>query len=137
MRAWKVVLLVNLALLLGLGGGYVWWGRRAATLARELAVAREQTERLQRELAAARAGAPVASGEQQWQAKGVVRAVLRDLGIVVLTHEEIPGYMPSMTMGFRTASPQIHEAVRPGDTVRFTLRGTPPNLAITAIEKLG
>jgi Cu/Ag efflux protein CusF len=43
--------------------------------------------------------------------------------------------MPAMTMGFRTASPKILESVKPGDAVRFTLRGTPPNLAITAIEK--
>jgi hypothetical protein len=27
------------------------------------------------------------------------------------------------------------QSVKPGDTVRFTLRGTPPNLAITAIVK--
>jgi hypothetical protein len=41
-----------------------------------------------------------------------------------------------MTMGFRTASAALHEAVSVGDEVRFTLRGTPPDLAITAIEKV-
>jgi Cu/Ag efflux protein CusF len=40
-----------------------------------------------------------------------------------------------MTMGFRTTSPKILDSVKPGDAVRFTLRGTPPNLAITAIDK--
>ena len=120
MRAWKAVVLVNLALLLGLGWGYLWWGR--------------QTRALQRDLAAARVAAAT-TGEREYQVTGVVRAGLGDLGLLVVTHGEIPGYMPAMTMGFRTASPKIVESVKVGDAVRFTLRGTPPNLAITAIEK--
>ena len=119
MRVWKVVLLVNLALAIGVGWGYVWWGRHAA--------------RLERELAAARAlGAVV---EREWTLGGVVRAILPDLEVVVLTHEEIPGFMPPMTMGFRAASPQIYEGVRIGDAVRFTVRGVPPNVKIIAIDK--
>ena len=66
----------------------------------------------------------------------MVRAVLADIDVVVLTHEEIPGYMPSMTMGFRASSPKIYESVQIGDAVRFTLRGTPPNLALVAVEKV-
>ena len=120
MRAWKVVVLVNLALALGLGAGYLWWGQRAV--------------RLQRDLAAARVAA-AATGEREYHVTGVVRAGLGDLGLLVVTHGEIPGYMPAMTMGFRTASPKIVESVKVGDAVRFTLRGTLPNLAITAIEK--
>lgn len=120
MRAWKAVLLVDLALVVGLGTGYVWWGQRAQRLARELEAARV---------------AAVTTGEREYQVTGVVRAGLEDLGLLVVTHGEIPGYMPAMTMGFRTASPKIVESVKPGDAVRFTLRGTPPNLAITAIEK--
>jgi Cu/Ag efflux protein CusF len=119
MRAWKVVLLVDLALALGVVGGYAWWGR--------------ETERLQRELAVARATAQ--GGERQWTVNGVVRAVLPDLNVLVFTHEDIPGYMPSMTMGFRAASPKIYEGVQIGDAVRFTLKGVPPNLIVTAIEK--
>lgn len=120
MRAWTAVLLVNLALAVGLGAGYVWWGQQAQRLARELEAARV---------------AAVTTGEREYQVTGVVRAGLGDLGLLVVTHGEIPGYMPAMTMGFRTASPKIVESVKPGDAVRFTLRGTPPNLAITAIEK--
>lgn len=119
MSPWKVVALVNLALLLGVGGGYLWWGRQAV--------------RLQRELTAARA--LVSVGEREWTVNGVVRAVLTDLDVVVITHEEIPGYMAPMTMGFRAASPKIYEGVRIGDAVRFTVRGAPPNVKIVAIEK--
>jgi Cu/Ag efflux protein CusF len=120
MRAWKVVVLLNLALALGLGTGWLWWGRQARRLAQDLEAART-------------AAVPV--GEREFRATGVVRAGLTDLGLLVITHGDIPGYMPPMTMGFRTASPTILESVHPGDAVRFTLRGTPPNLAITAIEK--
>ena len=120
MRAWKVVLLVNLALAIGLGAGYLWWGQRALTLQRDLAAARV---------------AAATTGEREYHVTGVVRAGLGDLGMLVITHGEIPGYMPAMTMGFRAASPKIVESVKAGDAVRFTLRGTPPNLAITAIQK--
>jgi Cu/Ag efflux protein CusF len=121
MRLWKVVLLVDLALALGVGAGYLWWGQQA----RRLAV----------ELQAARVAAATAGGEREYHGAGVVRAGLGELGILVITHGEIPGYMPPMTMGFRASSPTILDSVRPGDAVRFTLRGTPPNLAITAIDK--
>ena len=121
MRVWRVVVLVNLALSLGLGWGWLWWGQQARRLAGELEVAR----------AAAAAG----GGEREYRATGVVRARLLEVGILVVTHGEIPGYMPPMTMGFRAAAPEILESVKPGDEVRFTLRGTPPNLAITAIDK--
>jgi Cu(I)/Ag(I) efflux system periplasmic protein CusF len=120
MRAWKAVVLIDLALALGVGWGYLWWG--------------QQTQRLQRDLAAARVAAAT-TGEREYHVTGVVRASLGDLGLLVVTHGEIPGYMPAMTMGFRTASPKIVDSVKVGDAVRFTLRGTPPNLAITAIEK--
>lgn len=120
MRLWKVVLLINLALALGLGAGYLGWGRRA--------------ERLERELAQARA-AP-AFGEREWRVRGVVRAVLPDINVMVISHEDIPGYMAPMTMGFRAATPKIYDEVRVGDEVRFTVRGTPPDVLVTAVEKL-
>jgi Cu/Ag efflux protein CusF len=120
MRAWKAVLLINLALVVGAGWGYVFWGLRAGRLERELEEAR----------AAATTGV-----ERQWTVDGVVRAIFPELSVIVLTHGDIPGYMPAMTMGFRVASPKIQEAVSVGDSVRFTLRGVVPNLAVTAIEK--
>jgi Cu/Ag efflux protein CusF len=121
MRLWRVVILVDLALAIGVGAGYLWWGQQARRLARDLEVAR--------------AAAATAGGEREYQVTGVVRASLADLNVLVVTHGDIPGYMPPMTMGFRAASPQILESVKPGDAVRFTLRGTPPNLAITTIDK--
>jgi Cu/Ag efflux protein CusF len=119
MAIWRVVLLLNLALAVGMGWGYLWWGRDVSRLTRELAEARA-----------------AAAGPREYRAEGVVRAVLPDINVMVITHDEIPGYMPAMTMGFRAVSPKIYEAVEVGDAVRFTLQGTPPNLAIVAVEKV-
>jgi len=120
MAAWKVVLLLDLALALGVGGGYLWGGR--------------QVDRLGRELAEAKAAA---AGPREFHSEGVIRAVLPEIGVVVITHDEIAGYMPAMTMGFRATSPKVYDGVGVGDAVRFTLGGVPPNLALTSIEKLG
>jgi Cu/Ag efflux protein CusF len=120
MRLWRVVLLVNLALALGLMLGYLAWGREVSRLGQELQQARQQT---------------VAGGTRSWQSRGVVRAVLPELNVVVLTHEDLPGYMGSMTMGFRVHDPKLYDGLDIGDVVRFTLSGAPPNVEITAIVK--
>ena len=122
MRLWRVVVLVNLALGVGLLLGYLAWGREATRLAGELERA---------------GGRQVVAGvPRTWQARGVVRAVLPELNVVVLTHEDLLGYMGSMTMGFRVHDPKLYEGLDIGDTVRFTLSGVPPNVEITALAKL-
>ena len=117
MRAITAVALINLALLIagGIGGWQLW--RRAAGPADAQAVTW---------------GGP----EQEWRdVEGVVRALVPELSIIVITHADIPGYMPGMTMGFRMAVPQIPETLSVGDAVRFTVRGSPPLVVLTAIEK--
>ena len=121
MALWQVVIVVNLALVIGLGSGYLWGGRQVARLRGELATARSTGN---------------AGGEREFQGRGVVRAVLPELNVIVLTHGEIPGYMPPMTMGFRAAPPQLLDGIAVGDPVHFLLRGTLPNLVVTGIEKL-
>ena len=118
MRAWKAVLLVNALLVLLGAGGFVAWRR-----------AQEAT-------AGAAGTVPWGGPEREWHGiQGVVRAVMPELGIIVLTHEDIPGYMPGMTMGFRVSASQIPETLSVGDAVRFTVRGAPPLVVLTAIEK--
>lgn len=120
MRTWKVVVLTDLALVLGLAFGYLWWGREVGRLRAEL-----DTQRMR---------PAVAAGE--WRAVGVVRGVIPDMNLIVLTHEQIGDLMPAMTMGFRAASSEIYTGLKTGDEVRFILKGVPPNVFITAIEKL-
>ena len=97
MPVWRVVMLLNLTLAVGLGLGYGAWGRRTDALDREVDAVRTQVERLERERQACAGGAR--AGEQQWEGRGIVRAVHPQL--LVITHEEIRGLLPARTTGFR------------------------------------
>ena len=123
MRLWRAIVLLNLALGIGLLLGYLAWGR--------------QVERLERELTLARQRGVFPGVEQTWLVRGVVRAVIPEINVVVLTHEDIPGFMPSMTMGFRAQSPGLLQGVEVGATVRFTIQGVPPNVVITGVAAEG
>lgn len=122
MRLWKVVVLVNLALGLGVGLGYLRWVREVRDLRQELAKAREAAARRQ-------------VGERSWTVQGIVRSVLPRLGAVFITHEAIPGLMQGMTMGFETEDPKILDGLAPGDPVRFILREKGERIVLVAIEK--
>jgi len=87
-----------------------------------------------RQLAELRANPP--RPDREWQTAGVVRAVISDAQVVVLSHGEMPGYMRAMTMGFRAATPRLYEGIKVGDEVEFTVRGRPPRVAITAMAKI-
>jgi hypothetical protein len=128
---WQVALVLNLTFAVGLGLGYAGWGRRADALDRELGAAHAQVERLERERQACATGAR--AGEQQWDGRGVVRAVYPQL--LVITHEEIRGLLPARTTSFRAASPTLRESMRVGDPIRFSLRGTMvDDVAVVAVE---
>lgn len=123
MRLWRVVLLLNLALAVGVLVGWLAWGREVSRLEGRL----QSQQRV-----------VVIGGEQTWNVKGVVRAVIPEIQVVVLTHEEITGFMPAgMTMGFKVKDPKVLERIRAGDVVRFTLKGVPPDVQITAMVTEG
>jgi len=131
MPVWQVALVLNLTFAVGLGLGYAGWGRRAEALDREFDAARAQVERLERERAACGPGAR--AGEQQWEGRGVVRAIYPQL--LVITHEEIRGLLPARTTSFRAAS-TLREWIRIGDPIRFSLRGTlVDDAAVVAVER--
>jgi Cu/Ag efflux protein CusF len=120
MRAWYLTTAVNLAVMIGVGAGYLYWGRQAAQLAVELKQARAAPPRAERE----------------WkEIAGVVRGIMPEVDVVVLSHADMAGYMKPMTMGFKAASPQVYEGLKVGDAVQFTLRGSPPRVRIVAMEK--
>jgi Cu/Ag efflux protein CusF len=122
MPLWRVILLLNLALGLGVGGGYLWWAREARALREELARAREAAARDQ-------------AGPRVWSAHGIVRLVLKDQDAIFLTHESIPGLMEGMTMGFQTANGAILDGLAPGDRVLFTVQMKDNRLVVVAIQK--
>jgi Cu/Ag efflux protein CusF len=122
MRLYKVLILVNLALALGLLAGYLWW--------------QGEVERLRRDLAAARPVSPARPEPgQTWTLKGIVRGVLAQDNIVVMTHEPVPGLMRAMTMGFRVGDASLVRGLEPGDRVEFTLVATGNELVLVALVK--
>lgn len=132
MPVWKVALLLNLTFAAGLGLGYAGWGRRAEALDRDFDAARAQVERLERERQACAGGAR--AGEQQWEGRGLVRAIYPQL--LVISHEEIRGLLPARTTSFRVASSTLRDSLRVGEPVRFSLRGTlADDAALVAIER--
>ena len=123
MKLWRAVLLLNLALAVGVLLGWLAWGREVSRLEARLS----QSQRV-----------VVIGGEQTWVVKGVVRAVIPEIQVLVLTHDEIPGFMSAgMTMGFKVKDAKLLEGARVGDVVRFTLAGVPPDLQITALATEG
>jgi len=122
MRLYKVVILVSLALAVGLLAGFLWWGQEVVRLTRELAVAKQVKPTVQ-------------AAEQSWTVKGIVRGVVPELRVIFITHEDVPGLMAGMTMGFRTDSPKRLNGLTPGDVIEFTLRMTNNELLIVGVLK--
>jgi protein SCO1 len=73
---------------------------------------------------------------QFFQIKGVIKELGADGKTVVVRHEEIPDYMPAMTMPFAAREPAELAALRAGDTVSFRLTVTAKESWIDQIRKL-
>ena len=121
MRLWRVMVLMGVTLAVGIGLGYVRWGREARQLRESLA---RRTE-----------VAPQAVGDPgPWTARGVVRILLPNQAVVFITHETIAGLMPGTTRAFTVTSPGLLGGLSPGDRVRFTLRRRGAQIVLVAIE---
>jgi Cu(I)/Ag(I) efflux system protein CusF len=124
MRLYKVVILVNVALAFGFLAGSLW---RA-----------DEVDRLRRELSAAQQARKAEEAAQTTgTALGIVRGVFPQKDLLYLTHEDIPGLMPSMTMGFRTKDPELARGLVPGDQVKFTVQKTGKDYVVIALRKEG
>jgi protein SCO1 len=67
-------------------------------------------------------GTPAEPRARTFQVSGVVTSPVAE-GHVVVAHDDIPGYMPAMTMPF-TVGADVTPPLAAGDRVRFTLRVT-------------
>lgn len=82
-----------------------------------------------------RAGDPD-SGALRYPVTGLVLAPA-DGAVVSIAHDEIPGFMPAMTMPFTLASEAEAARLRPGDRVRFTLRLEEGRSSVEDVEVVG
>jgi protein SCO1 len=80
--------------------------------------------------------AAACGGARRYQGHGVVEAVHAADGQLVIAHEDIPGYMPAMTMSF-DATPEVLAAVHAGQQVDFTLEVTDRSFRIVRVTGTG
>ena len=124
MRLYKVVILVNLGLAFGFLAGSFWREVEVGRLRQELSAVRQA-------LKAQRAA------ESSGTALGIVRGNFPEKKLLYLTHEDIPGLMPSMTMDFRTEDPTLVRGLASGDQVWFSVRKTGKDYEVIALRKEG
>lgn len=69
---------------------------------------------------ASEAQEPTQAGARRYDTRGVVREIRRERSSITIHHEDVPGYMPSMTMPFDLEDLGLLDGVSVGDTVEFT-----------------
>lgn len=74
-------------------------------------------------------------GRRVYEVRGIVRGALADNHSVTIEHEDIPGFMPSMTMPFEFKDRREIAGVNPGDAVRFQLIVTDRDSWIEHVQK--
>jgi protein SCO1/2 len=74
---------------------------------------------------------------QIYSVKGVVKELKPDGRTVVIKHEEIPNYMPAMTMPFEVKEAQELAGLQAGDEVTFRMLVTDTDGWIDQIRKVG
>jgi len=61
---------------------------------------------------------------ETYQVSGLVVSISEENNTVTIAHEDIPGFMSGMTMGFRVKDPTLLEGLQPQDSIHFELTVT-------------
>ncbi len=80
---------------------------------------------------------PQAISNRVFQVRGVLKELPVDGRSAVIRHEEIPNYMPAMTMTLRVNEPAELRNLVPGDAVEFRLVVTDEDHHIESIRRIG
>lgn len=74
---------------------------------------------------------------QAYAVKGIVEEIKPDGRTVIIEHEEIPGYMPAMTMPFTVKNTNELTGVKPRDIVQFRMVVTEDDGWIEQVTRIG
>src|ERR1044071_4551814 len=74
---------------------------------------------------------------KEYQLKGQILDVKPETREVLVKHEDIPGFMPAMTMPYTVSDAAILKDRAAGDLITATLRVAPDGAYLTAIKKTG
>lgn len=76
-------------------------------------------------------------GVREFPITGEVLAIKRDRTEITVKHDDVPGFMPPMTMPFAIKDPALLEGLAPGDLIAATLVLTDEESYLTAIRRTG
>lgn len=83
-----------------------------------------------------RARPPAVAEAKRYEVRGIVRGIGFADRELTVEHEEIPGYMPAMTMPFAVKEMSEVEALKTGDAIGFQLVVTDKDSWITGVRKI-
>ena len=75
-------------------------------------------------------------GTDHYDTHGIVRGFSPDRGTIEIQHENIPGYMPSMTMPFVARNPKQIADLKVGDAIWFQMAVTQKDFWIENVKKI-
>jgi protein SCO1/2 len=73
---------------------------------------------------------------EHYETRGVVRGFSPDRSAIEIQHENIPGFMPSMTMPFVARNPKEIADLKSGDAVSFRMTVTQKDFWIDHVKKI-
>jgi protein SCO1 len=74
---------------------------------------------------------------RHYQLEGQILAIDRKNQAVTIRHEDIPGFMPGMTMSFKVADGKLLDGRVPGDLIRATLVINATEGQLVTVERVG
>jgi protein SCO1 len=74
---------------------------------------------------------------RQYPLRGQVLAVVPDRHEVTVKHDDIPGFMPAMTMAYRVKDAKLLEGLSRGDLISATLNVRDADAWLSAIQRTG
>ena len=69
--------------------------------------------------------------------RGLIRSIAPDMKTMVVRHEDIPGFMPKMTMEFDVRDTNEVRGLAAGDTITFFVKATEDDSWIEGLRRLG
>ena len=75
-------------------------------------------------------------GADHYDTRGVVRGFSPDRSTIEIQHENIPGFMPSMTMPFVARDPKQIADLKTGDAISFRMAVTQKDFWIENVKKI-
>ncbi|MGZ4975489.1 MAG: copper-binding protein, partial [Limisphaerales bacterium] len=73
---------------------------------------------------------------QHYEARGVVRGFSPDRSTIEIQHENIPGFMPSMTMPFVAPDTKEIADLKTGDAISFRMTVTQKDFWVDNVKKI-